>query len=290
LGVLVLLAAIARQWIEIGDLQRLIYGHRAELNAWELKSAADESELVNLRWEVNRLRGQPGGPESPITISPGPAITTPRARNGDAARVVTTPAAEATPGAVSTPAAVATLTAPPPTSGGSAVDLVRWSARPGNQVVIEGTSSIHDWTVKGAIIGGYLEVEPAFLSEWPVPRSWTNQVRAVAQVKIPVRSLKSQVLVGASQMDKVMQEALRMKEHPDILYALDLGKARAQVARGREAVPLGQQVPGARGQQVRLLDRRTPGDRAQLPQRCRAGPEPEIPRAADPNHEVHASA
>ena len=107
-----------------------------------------------------------------------------------------------------------------------AVDFVRWAALPGSQMIIEGTSSIHDWTVKGGIIGGFIEVEPAFLTAESVPSPWTNQAAAEVQVRIPVRSLRSQTLVGASKMDEVMREAMRMKENPDILYRLRSMKAR----------------------------------------------------------------
>jgi len=116
-----------------------------------------------------------------------------------------------------------------------AVDWVRWAALPGSQVIIEGTSSIHDWTVKGGIIGGFFEAEPAFLTAQPVPSAWTNQAVARVQVKIPVRSLRSQTLVGASKMDEIMQEAMRMKENPDILYRLRSMKAK-EAPSGPDAV------------------------------------------------------
>jgi len=105
----------------------------------------------------------------------------------------------------------------------AADDSIKYVARPGCMVSINGTSTIHDWTTKGAIIGGSFEVEPAFqtdLSLKSVKSLTTKEANPVAQVKIPVKSLKSQTLVGASKMDEVMQEAMRMKGNPDILYTL----------------------------------------------------------------------
>lgn len=100
---------------------------------------------------------------------------------------------------------------------------IKYAARPGCLVTIDGTSTIHDWTTKGAIIGGSFEVEPEFLTDKSlksVKSLTTKEANPKVQVKIPVKSLKSQVLLGASKMDEVMQEAMRMKENPDILYTL----------------------------------------------------------------------
>ena len=101
--------------------------------------------------------------------------------------------------------------------------LIKYAARPGCLVTIDGTSTIHDWTVKGAIIGGSFEVEPEFLTDKTlksVKSLTTKEANPKVQVKIPVKSLKSQVLLGASKMDEVMQEAMRMKDNSDILYAV----------------------------------------------------------------------
>ncbi len=100
---------------------------------------------------------------------------------------------------------------------------IKFAARPGCLVTIDGTSTIHDWTTKGAIIGGSFEVEPEFLTDKTlksVKSLTTKEANPKVQVKIPVKSLKSQVLLGASKMDEVMQEAMRMKDNADILYAV----------------------------------------------------------------------
>ena len=39
----------------------------------------------------------------------------------------------------------------------SAEEMVRYDAKPGSKVRIEGTSTIHDWTMDGQIIGGFME-------------------------------------------------------------------------------------------------------------------------------------
>jgi polyisoprenoid-binding protein YceI len=92
-----------------------------------------------------------------------------------------------------------------------AEDTVKYVGKPGSEVKIDGTSNIHDWTVKGAIISGSMVVSSAFDKDLkslsPVPK---------VEVTIPVRSLKS----GNKRMDEVMQEHMNMKEHAQIKYEL----------------------------------------------------------------------
>ena len=91
-------------------------------------------------------------------------------------------------------------------------NLVRYDAQPtGSKVKMEGTSTIHDWTVESPLIGGYMEVDAGF------PESaLTNTAAAkpTVQVTIPVRTLKSY----ARKMDEVMQEHLNMAKFPKIEY------------------------------------------------------------------------
>jgi hypothetical protein len=100
-----------------------------------------------------------------------------------------------------------------------AQNWVRYEAQPGGKVKISGTSTMHDWTVEGAIIGGAIELAegvgidtaqkaPGGLKEGKLP--------ARVQATIPVRSLKS----GKSAMDSVMMQAMKQTEHPRIEYRL----------------------------------------------------------------------
>lgn len=92
-----------------------------------------------------------------------------------------------------------------------AADTVKYLAQPGSEVKFDGTSNIHDWTVKGQIISGSIEVSPEFDKDLktvsPAPK---------VDVTIPVRSLKS----GNKKMDEVMQEHMNMKANPSIKYQL----------------------------------------------------------------------
>ncbi len=108
---------------------------------------------------------------------------------------------------------------------GSIGARTRLSALPGARVTIDGTSTIHDWTVEGAIIGGFFEGDAVLVkfltSNTSEPSAMPLNVRAEAV--IPIRSLKSKF----TKMDEIMQEAMRMKESPRIQYWLTDMKPKA---------------------------------------------------------------
>jgi len=101
----------------------------------------------------------------------------------------------------------------------AADNWIRLASRPGSKVSMDGTSSIHDWTVEGAIIRGSFEVEPEFLTDKTlksVKSLTTKEVNPKAELAIPVRSLKS----GKQKMDEIMLEAMKSAEHKDIVFKL----------------------------------------------------------------------
>jgi len=94
----------------------------------------------------------------------------------------------------------------------AAENWTRYAAQAGgSKVEIKGTSTLHDWTMEGSMIGGYVELDPGFEAA-PKP----GKVVARAQVAIPVRSFKS----GKNEMDNVMQQAMKHEAHPRIEYRL----------------------------------------------------------------------
>ncbi|HMP84002.1 MAG TPA: YceI family protein, partial [Verrucomicrobiota bacterium] len=75
------------------------------------------------------------------------------------------------------------------------------------------TSTIHDWTMDGTLIGGFPEVDANF------PASAITNAQAAKpniQATIPVRSLKSYT----KKMDEVMQEHMNATKFPRIEYRL----------------------------------------------------------------------
>ena len=110
---------------------------------------------------------------------------------------------------------------------------LRYTARPGgSKVAIEGTSTAHDWTTQGGIIGGFFEVEPEFQSDLTL-----RSVKSLAgtdahpkvEVLIPLTSLKSTVLLGRERMDEIMREAMRAADNPRITYRLTQMKVKGDV-------------------------------------------------------------
>lgn len=100
-----------------------------------------------------------------------------------------------------------------------AASTIQLLARPGSKVVIEGTSSIHDWTVTGNIIGGSIEIEDAFITDLSlksVESLQSKEKNPKVTVTIPARSLKS----GKQKMDEIMLEAMKAKEFPFIKFTL----------------------------------------------------------------------
>jgi polyisoprenoid-binding protein YceI len=103
----------------------------------------------------------------------------------------------------------------------ASADPVRYQASPGSKLKLEGTSTVHDYTIEGGIMGGFIE----FASDYPLDPSKPNsevKVTPKVQVTIPVRSLKS----GKSLMDDIMHDNLKVKDNPTIKYTLTEWKAK----------------------------------------------------------------
>lgn len=95
-----------------------------------------------------------------------------------------------------------------------AADLARFEAQPNSKVKIDGTSTVHDWTVEGGIIGGVMELDSKFVAD--PTKAQPGPVPAKVEAIIPVRSLKS----GKKAMDDIMHAAMKQPRHPRIEYRL----------------------------------------------------------------------
>jgi polyisoprenoid-binding protein YceI len=101
-----------------------------------------------------------------------------------------------------------------------AAGWVKYEAQPtGSSVKIDGTSTLHDWTVEGKLIRGSMEFEEGVEidpTQKTIPGLKAGKLNARVEVSILVRSLKS----GKSSMDSVMQQAMKQKEFPTIEYRM----------------------------------------------------------------------
>jgi polyisoprenoid-binding protein YceI len=95
------------------------------------------------------------------------------------------------------------------TSSWAADTLTKYESKLPCKVKIEGTSTIHDWTVESQIISGTME-----LAE--LKGVTAGKIPAKVQVLIPVRSLKS----GNKLMDDIMYKAMKMQTVKNIQYRL----------------------------------------------------------------------
>ena len=95
----------------------------------------------------------------------------------------------------------------------AAENWVRYDALPtGSKAKVEGTSTIHDWTVESRLIAGHVEFDSGFDLDQPAP----GKVNVHCVVTIPVRQLKS----DSTKMDTVMYEHIKQKDYPRIEYRL----------------------------------------------------------------------
>ncbi len=97
----------------------------------------------------------------------------------------------------------------------SAQTLVRFESQPGSKMRMDGTSTIHDWHAESQLIGGFIELDAA-LVEAP-DKAKPGKVIAKGETFVAVRSLKCS---SGKAMDAVMQEAMKEKENPRIVFKL----------------------------------------------------------------------
>lgn len=103
-----------------------------------------------------------------------------------------------------------------------AAEAVKYFAKSGSKMRIEGTSNIHDWQVESTLIGGSLEVGDNFPTE-PGQAVKPGKVEAKANAFVSVMSLKSVEKDGSpysDKMDEIMYEKLKAQEVKRITYNL----------------------------------------------------------------------
>ena len=94
------------------------------------------------------------------------------------------------------------------------VELTKFDSKPGTKVRIDGTSSIHDWSVESGIVAGKMEIDAAFVANPTAAKP--GKIAANVTTTIPVRSLKS----GTKAMDDRMYTAMNLPKFPKIEYRL----------------------------------------------------------------------
>jgi len=99
-----------------------------------------------------------------------------------------------------------------------------------SKVAVDGTSTMHDWTVKSRNISGHIAFKFDVAPDAPaqiIREAIVANPSAEVDVTIEVKSLKS----GDKAMDKKMYEALKRDDHPTITYRL----TKIELAKGTTA-------------------------------------------------------
>jgi len=99
----------------------------------------------------------------------------------------------------------------------AAADMLKYEAKPGSKVRLDGTSTIHDWWAEGGIIGGAIELDATFPADPARSDLKPGPLPAKVEAAITVRSLKSS---GKKPMDVILQSTMEAEQHPRITYKL----------------------------------------------------------------------
>src|ERR1039458_8491485 len=99
---------------------------------------------------------------------------------------------------------------------------VHYQAQPTNTTVaIQGTSTLHDWEMKGPIIGGFVDFPAGTsfdLSRTNLPGLKDGLLAASVTARITVQSIKSEADHMPEVMDHLMQAAMKATNYPRIEF------------------------------------------------------------------------
>jgi polyisoprenoid-binding protein YceI len=109
-------------------------------------------------------------------------------------------------------------------SSATAQAQTRYSAQPrGNDVKVDGTSSLHDWEMEGTLIGGFLELGAGVQLDPAQPTiagAQDAKIPAKARVIIPVESVHSKADHLPEVMDHLMQKEMKDEQFKTIIFTL----------------------------------------------------------------------
>ena len=103
-------------------------------------------------------------------------------------------------------------------------------------VEIQGTSTFHDWEMKGTTMGGWVDFPAGVsfdLSQATPPGTMDGNLPASGTYTILVRQIRSQVSVLPGTMDGVMQGAMKEANFPRIVYHVTALKLQTPHAAGQ---------------------------------------------------------
>ncbi len=96
---------------------------------------------------------------------------------------------------------------------------VRYNSTGDSEIMVKGTSSMHDWQAVSNNVQGYVQIEEQFLTDSSsvnIPSLISKEQNPQVTLDVLVESLKS----GKKAMDKNMYKALQSKKYSNIHYEL----------------------------------------------------------------------
>jgi hypothetical protein len=106
----------------------------------------------------------------------------------------------------------------------------------GSKIRIDGDSTTHEWYMAGTMAGGSMELPAGTQidsTKETIPGLADGKLPAKVSAIVPVRSMHSEVKVGATIMDGLYQEALKEKTNPRITYTLNEMKLKSGHVAGK---------------------------------------------------------
>lgn len=119
-----------------------------------------------------------------------------------------------------------------------AQDMIRFNTvADSSRIQIDGTSTLHDWTVVSQAVGGYMEMasyvlDGALFSETAMTD--TALVPATVHVEVPVLSLQHDE--NNEGLEESMYRALKSENHPVIAFHLTIGRRLPAASKDRVRV------------------------------------------------------
>jgi polyisoprenoid-binding protein YceI len=99
---------------------------------------------------------------------------------------------------------------------------VHYQTQPGGTVVrIEGTSTVHEWAMKGTVIGGSVDFPADVVfntDQAALPGLKDGKLAVAVKAGIPVRSIHSEADHMADTMDQLMQQNMKETSFPKIEF------------------------------------------------------------------------
>jgi polyisoprenoid-binding protein YceI len=99
----------------------------------------------------------------------------------------------------------------------SSAEMLKYRAKPGSKMRIEGTSTFHPWHAESVLLGGRMELDPIFPTDPASKELAPGKVNATADVAVVVRTFKCS---SGAAMDAIFLDSMAASKYPKIDFKL----------------------------------------------------------------------